>query len=169
MRSSIAGVLLVAAGVIVLTARRPSPEGRRLAPGLGYGFATGALIAVYTLWDGGAVKRAGIPPLVFYWCGEIVRVIVLAPFALAERDAVRALWRDQRRRVLGIAVLSPLSYILILLAFRSGQVSHIAPARELSILIGAYLGGRVLGEGEWARRRVAAAAFAAGVIALALS
>jgi len=32
---SIAGVLLVAAGVIVLTARRPSPEGRRLAPGLG--------------------------------------------------------------------------------------------------------------------------------------
>src|SRR5439155_5446293 len=86
---SIAGVLLVAAGVIVLTARRPSPEGRRLAPGLGYGFATGALIAVYTLWDGGAVKRAGIPPLVFYWCGEIVRVIVLAPFALAERDAVR--------------------------------------------------------------------------------
>jgi uncharacterized membrane protein len=80
-----------------------------------------------------------------------------------------ALWRAQRWRVLGIALLSPLSYILILLALRQGDVGHIAPAREVSILIGAYLGGRVLGEGDRRRRLVAAAAFAAGVIALAVS
>ena len=71
--------------------------------------------------------------------------------------------------MVGIALLSSLSYILVLLAFLRGMVSHIAPARELSILIGAYLGGRVLGEGEQRRRRIAAAAFAAGVIALALA
>ena len=79
------------------------------------------------------------------------------------------LWRDHRARVIGIAALSPLSYILILLALRTGAVSHIAPAREIAILIGAWLGGHVLGEGERTRRLVAAAAFAVGVIALALS
>jgi uncharacterized membrane protein len=79
------------------------------------------------------------------------------------------LWRAQRWRVLGIALLSPLSYILILLALRRGDVGHVAPAREVSILIGAWLGGRVLGEGDRRRRLVAAAAFAAGVVALALA
>jgi uncharacterized membrane protein len=70
--------------------------------------------------------------------------------------------------VLGIALLSPLSYILILLALRTGDVSRVAPAREVSILFGAWLGGVVLGEGQRRRRLAAAAAFAAGVAALAL-
>ena len=51
----------------------------------------------------------------------------------------------------------------------AAQLEGIAPARELSILLGAYLGGRVLGEAEGRRRLFASVAFAAGVIALALS
>jgi drug/metabolite transporter (DMT)-like permease len=165
---SVAGLALIVTGVAVLTWRPTAAAQAKLAPGLRYGLATGALIAVYTLWDGWAVKRALIPPLVFYWAGECVRVVAFTPAALADRGGVAELWRTQRPRVLGIALLSPLSYILILLAMRTGAVSHIAPAREISILLGAYLGGRVLGEGDRRRRLVAAAAFAAGVIALAL-
>lgn len=166
---SIAGLLLIVAGILVLTWRPDAASHAKLAPGLRYGLATGALIAVYTLWDGWAVKKAGIPPLLFYWAGEVVRVVVFTPAALGDRAGVAALWRAQWPRVLGIALLSPLSYILILVAMRTGAVSHIAPAREIAILLGAYLGGRVLGEGDRRRRLVAAAAFAAGVIALALA
>ena len=166
---SLAGMLLVATGVLVLTIGPRRRDDRGFTPAMFYGLGTGVLIAVYTLWDGGAVKRAGIPPLVFYWGGEVVRVALVSPAALGQREGIRRLWRTHRNRVVGIALLSPLSYILVLLAFRRGMVSHIAPARELSILIGAYLGGRVLGEGEQRRRRIAAAAFAAGVIALALA
>ena len=57
----------------------------------------------------------------------------------------------------------------LLLAMRTGSISHIAPAREISILLGAYLGGRVLGEGDRRRRLIAAGAFAAGVVALAVA
>jgi len=71
--------------------------------------------------------------------------------------------------VLAIALLSPLSYILMLVAMKTGALSHVAPARELSILIGAYLGGRYLGEAQRWRRLVAAAAFVAGVLALTLA
>jgi drug/metabolite transporter (DMT)-like permease len=158
------GALSIAIGVLVLTWR---PAGAGLAPGLGTGLAVGLLIAVYILWDGWAVKRAGIPPLLFYWAGEVVRVVLFTPAALADRAGVADLWRQHRVRVLGIALLSPLSYILILIAFRMGAVSHIAPAREVSILIGAWLGGRVLGEGDRRRRLIAATAFAVGVISLA--
>lgn len=166
---SVGGVLLIVTGVIVLTWRPDAASQAKLAPGLRYGLAVGVLIATYTLWDGWSVQRVGVPPLVYYWGGEVIRVLLFTPAALADRSAVARLWREQRWRVLAIAVLSPLGYILILLALRTGAVSHIAPAREVSILIGAYLGGRVLGEGDRTRRLVASAAFAAGVVALALA
>lgn len=164
------GGLLIAIGVLTLTwGPRPEAADRpgALGAGLRYGLGVGVTIATYTLWDGWAVKRVGVPPLVYYWLGELTRTLVLAPFAWADRGAVARLWLGHRWRIVGIAVLSPLSYILILIAMRHGAVSHIAPARELSILIGTWLGGRVLGEGGRRRRMIAAGAFAAGVIALA--
>lgn len=164
---SVTGAVCIVTGVLVLTWRSPLSNEVRLAPGIRYGLATGVLIAVYTLWDGWAVKREHIPPLVFYWAGEVVRLVLFTPTALANRDDLRTLWATHRLRVVGIAALSPLSYILILIALRDGSVSHIAPAREISILIGAYLGGRVLGEGERSRRLVAGVAFVAGILALA--
>jgi len=166
---SASGALLIATGVVVLT-WRPDPAAQaRLAPGLRYGLMTGVLIACYTLFDTWGVQRMGVPPLIFYWGGEVARVLLMSPLVVREGAAISGLWRDHRWRVIGIAALSPLSYILILIALRTGEVGHIAPARELSILIGAYLGGRVLGEREHRRRLIAAAAFALGVIALALS
>jgi len=128
-----------------------------VARGTGPLLATGVAIAVYTLWDGWAVKRAGVPPLVFYWGGEVVRVLALSPLALRQPADMRALWRAQRWRVLGIALLSPLSYILILLALCRGDVGHIAPAREVSILFGAWRAP--------ARRAGPAACWARGIAA----
>jgi hypothetical protein len=130
---------------------------------------TGLLIGVYTLWDGWAVKRVGLPPLLYYWAGEVLRAPLFAPLAWADRQGIARTWREHRARVIGIGALSPLSYILMLLALRGGAVSHVAPAREVSILFGAWLGGRVLVEGDRGWRRVAALAFVAGVVALAFA
>ena len=46
-------------------------------------------------------------------------------------------------------------------------LSHVAPAREVSMLFAALIGGRLLGEGDRALRLVGAAFIAMGVIALA--
>ncbi|HWL15714.1 MAG TPA: hypothetical protein VNR00_08920, partial [Opitutus sp.] len=70
--------------------------------------------------------------------------------------------------IFGVALLSPLAYILILTAMTFTPVSYIAPAREISIVIGAFLGARFLNEGQSRRRLLAAGAIAIGVIALAL-
>jgi drug/metabolite transporter (DMT)-like permease len=70
--------------------------------------------------------------------------------------------------VLGIAVLSPLSYVLVLAALTRAPVSLVAPAREGSVVLGAFLGARMLGEGHATRRIVAAMAIALGIAGLAL-
>jgi drug/metabolite transporter (DMT)-like permease len=166
---AISGALLISAGVLVLTLRFDARSGTPapLSPGMRYGLLTGVFIALYTLWDSAAVRRAGIPPLFFYWSGEVVRVFLFAPLAWRDRAGAGKLWREHRARLVGIAALSPLSYILILIAFRTGAVTHIAPAREVSILIGTWLGARMLGEGDRRRRWIASSAFALGVVALA--
>jgi hypothetical protein len=45
-------------------------------------------------------------------------------------------------------------------------VSYVAPAREISILIGTTMGTRLLAEGQMRRRLIAAGAMAAGLVAL---
>jgi uncharacterized membrane protein len=164
---SVTGTLLVCAGVLILVVRPGVGRAPHLRAGLAWGFVTGACIAAYTLCDAWSVKRVGIPPLVFQWCGEATLMLLFAPGVVGRRAEVRRLWRDHRARVLGVAALSPLSYIMMLFAVRQGRVSHIAPAREISILLGAWLGAHTLGEHERTRRLVASAAFAAGVIVLA--
>lgn len=166
---SISGAVLIAAGIVVLTARAGFRHSAHLRDGMFYGVLVGVTIGAYTLWDGRAVSKLAIDPLLYYWGGECVRVVLMTPAALADRTGVASLWREHRLRVTGIALLSPLSYILVLIAMRGAGVSHIAPVREVSILIGAWFGARMLGEGDRTRRLIAAAAFAAGVTALAFA
>jgi uncharacterized membrane protein len=65
-------------------------------------------------------------------------------------------------------LLSPIAYVLVLTALAVAPVSYVAPAREVSIVIGAFLGARLLKEADGRRRVWAAVAMATGVIALAL-
>ncbi len=94
--------------------------------------------------------------------------LIIAPFALRDRGRTARVWVTYRRQVLGAAVLSPLAYILVLIALSFTAVSAVAPAREVSVLLGVLLGRRLLGEGSLARRLTAAATIAAGIICIAV-
>ena len=61
-----------------------------------------------------------------------------------------------------------MSYVLVLYAVQVAPLSHVAPAREVSMLFAALLGGQLLGEGDRWARVGGAALIAAGVMALAL-
>jgi drug/metabolite transporter (DMT)-like permease len=161
------GIAMITAGVFVLTS-----ESRSLRSGLGagvfYGLLTGVFIAAYTVWDKQAVSALLIPPLLQSWATTIVTTMLLTPLATGDRKKILALWRDHKPEVLGVAVLSPLSYILVLTALVFTPVSYVAPAREISILIGAAMGARLLSERDSTRRLIAAGAMVLGIIALAL-
>ncbi len=170
---ALAGAGMVIVGVFLLTWSATSRVDARTARkqrawAVGYGLLTGIMIATYTLWDKHAVSALAIPPLVYENFASFSRAVLLAPIGLRNWEKVKYEWRVHRKEVLGVAFLSPLSYLLVLTAMITTPVSYVAPARELSILIGAFMGARLLSEGDMRRRMVAASAIVAGVVALAL-
>jgi drug/metabolite transporter (DMT)-like permease len=133
-----------------------------------FALLTGVAIASYTLWDKQAVGPLGIQPILYYWGTNVAETALLTAFVAHRRDEVRRTWRAHRGQVLGVAVLSPLAYVLVLFALAHAPVSYVAPARELSILVGAVAGTTVLAEGHRRRRLLAAGAIFVGIVALAI-
>jgi drug/metabolite transporter (DMT)-like permease len=165
---AMAGGALVVTSVFFFARPGAASSAARRRGGVAYGLATGILIASYTLWDKHAVAALAISPLVLDWTTSLLRTSLLAPLALRHREQLRREWQAKKTAVLWIAVLCPLSYILVLVAMRTSPVSYVAPIREVSILFGALLGALFLREGEPARRLAAAAVMVLGVAALAL-
>jgi drug/metabolite transporter (DMT)-like permease len=163
---ALCGALLVVAGVFFLSGGSGA-SGRMRLGAVGYGLLTGSLIAAYTLWDKQAVSALAIPPLLLDYGSNMCRAVLLAPLAFRRPDDVLSIWRAHRREALGVALLTPLSYILVLTALVTSPVSYVAPAREISIVIGTAMGTRLLAEGNAGRRLGGAAAIVVGVVALA--
>lgn len=165
---AITGIALVAGGAFVLGGGGPLRSTPSTRKAMGYGLLTGMLIASYTLVDKYSVSVLLIPPLLLDWANHFLRVFMLLPAALNEREGVRRAWYTYRWEAVGVGVLSPLAYILVLTAMTFTPVSYVAAAREMSILLGAIMGTRLLAEGHALRRLSGAGAIAAGVLALAL-
>jgi drug/metabolite transporter (DMT)-like permease len=164
---ALAGGLMIVTGVLVLTysPQQLSQAGARKA--VAYALVTGTFIAAYTLWDKQAVSRFAMSPILLDWGANLGRSLFLTPFALRHWERTLNEWRTHRFEAVGVALLVPLSYILVLTAMQFTPVSYVAPAREISILIGTVMGTRLLAEGDVHRRLAAAGAMVLGVMALA--
>ena len=165
---AVTGALLIGGGAIALTGdpRKLKQSGNLHA--VGFALLTGCMIASYTLVDKIAVAAWLIPPLVQDWAANLGRVLLMTPLALRLRDDIRPTWRRAKKEIIAVALLCPLSYILVLTAMVFTPVSYVAPAREISILVAALMGTQLLAEGDVRRRLAAAAAMVAGIICLAL-
>ena len=169
----VSGVFLIAGGTRVVAqmfgrGANAGADRSHARAGIFWGVSTGLFIAAYTLTDGYAVKLLVISPILVDYVGNLFRALVLAPRAWRDRASVGAEYRRYWKEALGVSILGPAGYILVLFAKTIAPVSHVAPARELSMMIGAWFGARLLGEGHGAERIFAAALIVAGVAALAL-
>jgi drug/metabolite transporter (DMT)-like permease len=165
---ALCGAALVVGGAFFLAASPAKLREAKAARGIAFALLTGCMIASYTVVDKQAVSVALIPPILQDWGANLGRVLVMAPLALRRREEVREAWNRRRKAVILVALLCPLSYILVLTAMVFTPVSYVAPAREISILFAALMGAHWLQEGDVTRRIAAAAAMALGVVALAL-
>ena len=174
---ALGGAVLIGVSALLLTGNplawfRPSPQPSAKGGGasaIRFALLTGCMIAVYTIWDKAAVAAFLIPPLLFDWGANAFRVMVLWPLARRRAPgAVAKAWAERRKSVVAIALLSPLSYILVLTAMVFTPVSLVAPAREVSILFAALMGAHFLREGDLGRRVAAAVGMALGIAGLAL-
>lgn len=165
---ALGGAALIGVGVFVLAGDPRRLRGSAAGRSVVFALLTGVVIAGYTLWDKQAVSTVGMPPVLYFFLFTTTRAALLTPYALAHPGTARQEWRAHRKHALGIAVLSPASYILVLYALSVSPVSYVAPVREIGILLGAVMGSRWLAEGDTRRRLAGAVAMVAGVFALAL-
>jgi len=167
--AAIAGAVLIGVSALVLAGNPFARHRSDSRHAVGFALLTGCMIAVYTLWDKASVATFLIPPLLYDFGTNAFRVVMLVPYTRRHTPgAIARAWRERRGAVVAIALLSPLSYILVLTAMVFTPVSLVAPAREVSILFAALMGAHLLREGDLARRVVAAFGMVLGIAGLAL-
>lgn len=162
------GTVFIAAGVFLLLGNPAKYTETKASQAILFAILTGFFIASYTLWDKYAVSIIAVPPILMYWGTTVCQALLLLPYAMKNRETVMYQWKTNCRAVFGVAVLCPLSYILVLTAMVFTPVSYVAPVREASILIGAIIGTRFLAEGDAKLRIAAAIIILAGLTCLAL-
>ncbi len=156
------GVFVSAGGIDIFRGR----DLRRRHLGVLWGTATGGFIATYTVLDGWAIQALGMAPILFYAAGLVFRTLALAPFALRRTDLLRRQWQEQKRAIVIVGLLSPAAYTLVLLALQLAPLSYVAPAREVSMLVGTFIGASLLRESVKPSQVAGAAIMLLGVIGL---
>nr|WP_246100936.1 DMT family transporter [Palleronia caenipelagi] len=167
--TGLTGLLMVVAGILLIATQGKiraftSHDGQA---GIRWGGVTGALIASYTVVDAYAVKTLGIAPVVLDWFTNLLRFFLLLPWVLANPGHTIAAMRRNWWTALGVGLLSPLSYILVLAALTGGApLSLVAPMREMSMMVGALMGMLILREAVGVWRLIGCGVLIAGVILL---
>lgn len=164
------GLALVVSGILLIASNGRlayllHPKARS---GLRWGLQTGLCIAIYTVFDAYSIKVLLISPLVLDFGSNFLRTVLFTPYAL-KGNTLKNMQGYWGLAVL-VGVLSPLSYILILYALGLGApLSVVAPARELSMMIGTLFGFIWLKERVSLGRLLGCVILVGGVVLLGLS
>ena len=143
------GVALLVAGILGLAAynlRHITESRDTLIPALGFAFATGALVAVYTTFDAWGIRATADPFTFLAWFFMIDGVFIPTVtwrrwITVARADLVPLL----KRGVLG-AFVAYFSFGAVMMATRLDKVGEAAVLRETSTVFAALIGWLVLGE-----------------------
>lgn len=165
------GIASILAGILLISDvwKGFSSSTGRMKSGVLWGTVTGSTIAAYTIVDAWAIKALGMAPVVYYALGLLFRTLALSPKALGDLPSLREQWSLHRRHILAVGALSPLAYLLVLYAMQSAPLVYVAPARELSMMLGVAFGAVLLGEPLTAGRLSGTGLMLAGGLALALA
>jgi drug/metabolite transporter (DMT)-like permease len=158
--AQVAGVLLIAAGIVVVRGVGGEVAGRDVALAVG----VGACIAGYTLVDREGVRHAA--PVPYLWLVLVGPALVYAG-ALARVKGSAAL-RAELTPGAGLAAVGILgAFALALAALREASAAAVGAVRETSVVIAVAAAGLLLGEPVGARRLAGAVVVVAGIACVA--
>lgn len=168
-----AGILLIVLGIYVIHLRAfawqelSAPLGRLREPAGLLAVLCGLSIAGYSTVDKVGLSYAA--PFTYIYLVFALSALYLLPYMLlARRAAVRAEWQAQALRIPLAGALALLSYLLVLFALRQTQVSYIASARELSVVLAALMGTAILHESFGRQKLIGSLLIFAGIVCIAL-
>ncbi|MBO9352619.1 EamA family transporter [Bordetella petrii] len=170
--TGIGGMLCVVGGVLLIATQGRLSLFRQPQAWVGvrWGGVIGLFIAAYTVVDAYGVKVLLIMPVLFDWFTCLARTVMMGPHIMRRRAENWQAMRGHWHLALAVGVLSPLGYILVLYALRNGApLSLVAPAREMSMMLGTLAGMFLLREKVGIGRLAGCAAILVGVVLLGSS
>lgn len=165
----ILGISLIILSIFIISGGLKVFQSGKITTSIFYGLLIGVSIAGYTLLDKGALAMIMISPLLLHYGSIVVQFLMLTPFIKRNWEQVSFDWKHYRKEAIGVGVLQPLAYILILITMTFTPVSYVAPVREISIIIGALLGTFLLKEEFGYRRIVGSIVMFIGIVIIAVS
>jgi drug/metabolite transporter (DMT)-like permease len=164
-----AGIAVLAAGVLLLSARGGSGFGNLDRRAVGFALFTAVTICAYSVVDGIGVRlsgnAAGYTLALFVGNGVMLVLYALAREGLGVLQPMPHLWR----RALAGGAMQVMSYGIALWAMTLAPIAIVATLRETSVLFGAVIAVVMLKERLRAVRVVAAGLIVCGLVAIRLS
>ena len=166
----ILGVGLIVSGMIVIgaTSLVRNPANKFHIKGILIALSVALLISLYTFVDGYAVKDAS--PLTY---GLAMFALVPIPTTIYNLrkygwGKFSSAWGASRGTLSLAAILGIFSYLFALFAYSLAPVSYSGAIREVSVVIGAFLGWQFLGEKMGGMRVLGALIIFAGILIIAV-
>jgi drug/metabolite transporter (DMT)-like permease len=159
----VSGMVMI--GVTNLVQKRGS---RPHLKGVMVALAVALIISLYTLVDGTAVKRGPALPyglVVFLSVPFLTTVYNLRRYSWKQFAAV---WNGPRLDLMLAATLGVAAYLLALLAYTFAPLSYSGAIREVSVVIGAFLGWQFLQEKMGGIRLCGSIFIFVGILTIAL-
>lgn len=167
--SALIGIFLMILGIFTITGNPLELLRTNKDISLVYAFLCGLTIASYTIFDKIGVSILMLPPIFLHWSVNVGRALLLTPFALRRKGEIENLVKHHKKEAFTVGILSPLSYILVLTAMIFTPVYYVAPMRELSILVGTFLGIKFLSEELSRTKLIGICIMLIGLITLSLA
>lgn len=166
----ILGIVMIVCGMIVIGATSLiQNRGSRLhVRGILTALTVALIISLYTLIDGTAVKNG--PPLSYALTMFMLVPVITTTYNLRRFGWRRfaSAWSGPRLPVIIAAILGVVAYLFALFAYTIAPVSYSGAIREMSVVIGAFLGWQFLGESMGGTRVLGSIIIFAGILVIAI-
>jgi drug/metabolite transporter (DMT)-like permease len=177
-RVSVIGALAMAVIVIgIVTLQLRTLQWRALAslgsqlrsPATMFALLAALGAACYTIWDKRAVQR--VPAFAYIYLYTALTALAYATFIWRRypRAQIATEWRTNRWSILQVGFFNITSYLLVLVALRTGTSSYVIALRQLSIAVGVALGAVFLREEISSAKRLGVGLIVVGCIIVGLT
>lgn len=166
----IIGIIMIVCGMVVIGATSLiQARGSKLhVKGILTALTVALIISLYTLIDGTAVKNGS--PLSYALTMFMLVPVITTTYNIRRFGWKRfaSAWEGPRLPLIFAAVLGVVAYLLALFAYTIAPVSYSGAIREMSVVIGAFLGWQFLGESMGGMRVLGSIIIFSGILTIAI-
>jgi drug/metabolite transporter (DMT)-like permease len=166
----ILGVSMIVCGMVIIGATSLiQHRGSKLhLRGIFAALGVALVISLYTLIDGTAVKHGPALPYaltMFIFVPGLTTAYILRRYGWRQFAAA---WQGPRLPLILAAILGVVAYLLALIAYTFAPLSYSGAIREVSVVIGAFLGWQFLDESMGGTRLLGSLVIFVGILIIAL-